>query len=193
MARIIGGAGKGRRLKAPRGLATRPTGARVRQTLFDILAPWLPGCRFLDAFAGAGAVGLEALSRGAALVVLVDAAAGAVAAMRANASLLAKEGGQVRIVRQDARVALAAFAEAQEHFDVVYLDPPYESDVYEASLEQAGRRGLLAEHGIVVAEHFHKRPLPERIGGLTRSREVRVGDHRLSFYRRQQESAPPQS
>jgi len=113
--------------------------------------------------------------------------------MRANASLLAKEGGQVRIVRQDARVALAAFAEAQEHFDVVYLDPPYESDVYEASLEQAGRRGLLAEHGVVVAEHFHKRPLPERIGGLTRSREVRVGDHRLSFYRRQQESAPPQS
>jgi 16S rRNA (guanine(966)-N(2))-methyltransferase RsmD len=193
MARIIGGQGKGRRLKAPRGLATRPTAARVRQTLFDILAPWLPGCRFLDAFAGAGAVGLEALSRGAALVVLVDAAADAVAAMRANASLLTKAGGQVRIVRQDARVALAAFGDAQERFDVVYLDPPYESDVYEASLEQAGRRGLLAEHGIVVAEHFHKRPLPERIGGLTRSREVRVGDHRLSFYRRQEESAPPQS
>ena len=183
MARIIGGQGKGRRLKAPKGLATRPTGARVRQTLFDILAPWLPGCRFLDAFAGAGAVGLEALSRGAALVVLVDAAADAVAAMRTNASMLANTGGRVRIVRQDARVALAAFADAQERFDVVY----------EASLEQAGRGGLLAEHGVVVAEHFHKRALPERIGGLTRSREVRVGDHRLSFYRRQQESAPPQS
>jgi len=193
MARIIAGEGKGRRLKAPKGLATRPTGARVRQTLFDILAPWLPGCRFLDAFAGAGAVGLEALSRGAALVVLVDTAADAVTAMRANASLLAKAGGQVRIMRQDARVALAAFADAQERFDVVYLDPPYQSDVYEASLEQAGRRGLLAEHGIVVAEHFHKRALPERIGALTRSREVRVGDHRLSFYRRQEESAPPQS
>ena len=193
MARIIGGQGKGRRLKAPKGLATRPTGARVRQTLFDILAPWLPGCRFLDAFAGAGAVGLEALSRGAALVVLVDAAADAVAAMRTNASMLANTGGRVRIVRQDARVALAAFADAQERFDVVYLDPPYQSDVYEASLEQAGRGGLLAEHGVVVAEHFHKRALPERIGGLTRSREVRVGDHRLSFYRRQEESAPPQS
>ena len=133
MARIIGGQGKGRRLKAPKGLATRPTGARVRQTLFDILAPWLPGCRFLDAFAGAGAVGLEALSRGAALVVLVDAAADAVAAMRTNASMLANTGGRVRIVRQDARVALAAFADAQERFDVVYLDPPYQSDVYEAS------------------------------------------------------------
>jgi 16S rRNA (guanine(966)-N(2))-methyltransferase RsmD len=164
----------------------------VRQTLFDILAPRLPGCRFLDAFAGAGAVGLEALSRGAALVVLVDVAADAVAAMRANASLLTRAGGEVRIVRQHARVALAAFADAQERFDVIYLDPPYDSDLYEATLEQAGRTGVLAERGVVVAEHFHKRALPERIGGLTRSREVRVGDHRLSFYRRQQESAPPQ-
>ena len=193
MARIIGGEGKGRRLKAPKGLATRPTGARVRQTLFDILAPWLPGCRFLDAFAGAGAVGLEALSRGAAVVVLVDVAADAVAAIRANAATLARAGGDVRIVRQDARTAMGAFADAQERFDVVYLDPPYDSDLYEAALERAGRTGLLAEEGVVVAEHFHKRALPERIGGLTRSREVRVGDHRLSFYRRQQESAHPQS
>ena len=193
MARIIGGAGKGRRLKAPKGLATRPTGARVRQTLFDILAPWLPGCRFLDAFAGAGAVGLEALSRGAAVVVLVDVAADAVAAIRANAATLARAGGDVRIVRQDARTAMGAFADAQERFDVVYLDPPYDSDLYEAALESAGRTGLLAEEGVVVAEHFHKRALPERIGALTRSREVRVGDHRLSFYRRQQESAHPQS
>jgi 16S rRNA (guanine966-N2)-methyltransferase len=193
MARIIGGEGKGRRLKAPRGHATRPTGARVRQTLFDILAPWLPGCRFLDAFAGAGAVGLEALSRGAAAVVLVDSATQAVTAIRANAAALARAGGDVRIVRQDARVALAAFADAGERFDVIYLDPPYDSDFYEAALEQAGRKGLLAEQGVVVAEHFHKRALPERIGGLTRTREVRVGDHRLSFYRRQQESAPPPS
>jgi 16S rRNA (guanine966-N2)-methyltransferase len=193
MTRIIGGEGKGRRLKSPKGLATRPTGARVRQTLFDILAPWLPGCRFLDAFAGAGAVGLEALSRGAAVVVLVDVAAHAVATLRANAAALARAGGEARIVRQDARTAMGAFAHAQERFDVVYLDPPYDSDLYEAALERAGRPGLLAEEGVVVAEHFHKRALPERIGVLTRSREVRVGDHRLSFYRRQQESAHPQS
>jgi len=87
MARIIGGQGKGRRLKAPKGLATRPTGARVRQTLFDILAPRLPGCRFLDAFAGAGAVGLEALSRGAARAVFVDSDPEAVDAIRANLAL----------------------------------------------------------------------------------------------------------
>ena len=191
MARIIGGEGKGRRLKSPKGLATRPTGARVRQTLFDILAARLPGCRFLDAFAGSGAVGLEALSRGAALVVFVESAAGAVSALRANADALAGAGGDVRVVRQDARVALAALADAGESFDVIYVDPPYASDLYEKTLEQAGRKGLLGEDGVVVAEHFHKRALPERIGALARTREVRVGDHRLSFYRRQ-ESAPPQ-
>jgi 16S rRNA (guanine(966)-N(2))-methyltransferase RsmD len=191
MARIIAGEGKGRRLKAPRGLDTRPTAARVRQTLFDILAARLPGCRFLDAFAGSGAVGLEALSRGAALVVFVESAAGAVAALRANADALARAGGKVRVLRQDARAALAALADAGESFDVIYVDPPYASDLYEKALEQAGRNGLLGEDGVVVAEHFHKRALPERIGALARTREVRVGDHRLSFYRRQ-ESAPPQ-
>jgi 16S rRNA G966 N2-methylase RsmD len=127
------------------------------------------------------------------VVVLVDVAADAIAAIRANAASLAREGGDVKIVRQDARTAMGAFADAQERFDVVYLDPPYDSDLYEAALERAGRTGLLAEEGVVVAEHFHKRALPERIGGLTRSREVRVGDHRLSFYRRHQQSAHPQS
>ena len=87
--------------------------------------------------------------------------------------------------------ALTALADAGESFDVIYVDPPYASDLYEKTLEQAGRKGLLGEDGVVVAEHFHKRPLPERIGPLARTREVRVGDHRLSFYRRQ-ESAPPQ-
>jgi 16S rRNA (guanine966-N2)-methyltransferase len=190
MARIIGGEGKGRRLKAPRGLDTRPTAARVRQTLFDILAARLPGCRFLDAFAGSGAVGLEALSRGAALVVFVESAATAVAALRANADALARAGGSVRVLRQDARAALAALADAGESFDVIYVDPPYASDLYEKALEQAGRKGLLGEDGVVVAEHFHKRALPERIGALARTREVRVGDHRLSFYRRQESAAP---
>jgi 16S rRNA G966 N2-methylase RsmD len=97
----------------------------------------------------------------------------------------------VRVLRQDARAALAALADAGESFDVIYVDPPYASDLYEKALEQAGRKGLLGEDGVVVAEHFHKRALPERIGALARTREVRVGDHRLSFYRRQ-ESAPPQ-
>ena len=138
MSRIIGGAGRGRRLKTAAGDATRPTGARVRQSLFDILAPRITDCRFLDAFAGSGGVGLEALSRGAARVVLVDQSAAAVEAARENARVLVHAGGEVQVFRQEARTALAALADAGRQFDVVYLDPPYASDLYEPLLELAG-------------------------------------------------------
>ena len=185
MARIIAGAGKGRRLKTAGGDATRPTGARVRQSLFDILAPVIPGCRFLDAFAGNGGVGLEALSRGAARVVLVDRSVGAVEAAQANARALAAAGGEVQVFRQEARTALGALGDQGQRFDVVYLDPPYDSDLYEPLLLLLGGKGSpLADDGVVVAEHFHKRALPERIGALERTRQKRVGDHCLSFYRR---------
>src|SRR6266540_1901210 len=111
MSRIIAGRGKGRRLATPKGLDTRPTGGRVKQTLFDILAPELPGCRFLDAFAGAGGIGLEALSRGASVVVLVDTSAAAVAAIKENLRALGDLGGSAQVFRQDARVALPALCE----------------------------------------------------------------------------------
>ena len=184
MSRIIAGAGKGRRLKTAAGDATRPTGARVRQSLFDILAPLIPGCRFLDAFAGSGGVGLEALSRGASKVVLVDRGASAVEAAKENARMLASAGGEVQVFRQDARMAIGALGDQGMQFDVVYLDPPYASDLYEPLLALLGDGPLLAEDGVVVAEHFHKRALPETIGALIRTREKRVGDHILSFYRR---------
>jgi 16S rRNA (guanine(966)-N(2))-methyltransferase RsmD len=184
MSRLIGGQGRGRRLKSPPGKETRPTAARVRQTLFDILAPEIPGARFLDLCAGGGGVGLEALSRGARQVVLVDRSRGAVDAIRANAAAMASLGGQVEVFRQEAGTAAAGLAASGQSFDVVYLDPPYESDLYEPLLEQAGE-GLLAEGGVLVAEHFHKRELPARIGRLVRDRSVRIGDHRLSFYRRE--------
>ena len=187
MSRIIGGSGKGRRLKTAAGERTRPTGARVRQSLFDVLAPLIPGSRFLDAFAGNGSVGLEALSRGAGTVVLVDRDAGAVQAAQENARALARSGGEVRVVRQDARTAIAAFADQGVQFDVVYLDPPYASDLYEPLLELLGEGRLLAAGGVVVAEHFHKRSLPERIGALACTRTKRVGDHVLSFYSRARE------
>ncbi len=184
MSRIIAGAGKGRRLRTAAGDSTRPTGARVRQSLFDILAPVIPGCRFLDAFAGNGGVGLEALSRGAARVVLVDKAAAAVEAAKENARALAHAGGEVLIFRQDGRTAIGALADQGMRFDVVYLDPPYAGDLYEPLLALLGESALLAEGAVVVAEHFHKRPLPETIGALTRTRQKRVGDHCLSFFRR---------
>jgi 16S rRNA (guanine(966)-N(2))-methyltransferase RsmD len=189
MSRIIAGRGRGRRLRSPAGLATRPTGGRVRQTLFDILAPEVPGCRFLDACAGSGGVGLEALSRGAGKVVLVDSGREAIRAIRHNARALTAGGGEVEILQQDARTALGALADRGRRFDIVYLDPPWTSDLYEPLLSALGAGELLAEGGLVVAEHFHKRALPETIGTLERTRAVRVGDHRLSFYRRRGQGA----
>jgi 16S rRNA (guanine966-N2)-methyltransferase len=182
MTRVIGGQSRGRRLKTPAGDQTRPTGARVRQTLFDILALEISGARFLDLCAGGGGVGLEALSRGARRVVLVDRSAGAVEAIRANAAAMSALGGDVEAFRQDAATAAAGLAAAGHRFDVVFLDPPYESDLYEPLLEAAD--ALLDEGGVVVAEHFHKRTLPDTIGRLFRARSVRIGDHRLTFYRR---------
>jgi 16S rRNA (guanine(966)-N(2))-methyltransferase RsmD len=182
MTRVIGGQGRGRRLKTPAGDKTRPTGARVRQTLFDILAPEIVGARFLDLCAGGGGVGLEALSRGARRIVLVDRSAGAVEAIRANAAAMSALGGDVEVFRQEAATAAAGLAAAGHRFDVVFLDPPYESDLYEPLLTAAD--GLLEEGGVVVAEHFHKRGLPDTIGRLFRARSVRIGDHRLTFYRR---------
>jgi 16S rRNA (guanine966-N2)-methyltransferase len=161
----------------------------VRQTLFDILAPEVPGSRFLDCFAGNGGVGFEALSRGASRVVLVDQSGPAVEAIRANARALASAGGEVQIFRQEARIALAALEDEGRRFDIVYLDPPYASDLYEPLLSDLGEGSLVADDGLVVAEHFHKRRLPETIGGLSRTRVVRVGDHCLSFYRRRKAEA----
>jgi 16S rRNA (guanine(966)-N(2))-methyltransferase RsmD len=183
--RIIGGAGKGRRLKAPPGDETRPTGARVRQTLFDILAPVVPGSSFLDAFAGGGGVGLEALSRGARRVVLVDHSRAAIDAVRANLEAMRLSGAEV--LRQDARAALGALRDRGERFDIVFLDPPYDSDLYETVLPLAD--AVLGDDGVVVAEHFHKRALPETMGRLVSARSVRVGDHRLTFYRRKAEES----
>jgi 16S rRNA (guanine966-N2)-methyltransferase len=183
--RIIGGEAKGRRLDAPRGSATRPTASRVKQTLFDLLAPRLSGCRFLDLFAGSGAVGLEALSRGAAEVVLVENDRRAVKLIRRNAERLGPLGPHVNVRPVHFGQALTALARERRRFEVVFLDPPYESDLYEPALEQLDRLGLLADEATVAVEHFHKRPVPETIGRLVRERQVRVGDHVLSLYRPQ--------
>ena len=186
------GGGEGPAAEDGGGDSTRPTGARVRQSLFDILAPVIPGCRFLDAFAGNGGVGLEALSRGAATVVLVDKAAAAVEAAKENARALAHAGGEVQVFRQDARTAIGALADQGMRFDVVYLDPPYDSDLYEPLLALLGEgrpaRGGRGGGGGALPQatasgdnrrpHAHegearRRPLPELLPA--RERGGRVG------------------
>jgi 16S rRNA (guanine966-N2)-methyltransferase len=180
--RIIAGELKGRRLVTPRGATTRPTADQVRIALMDTLAPWLPGARLLDVFAGAGGVGLEALSRGAAHATFVERDARAVAALRANVVALAVPT-RVRIVRDDAARALGRLGREGARFDVVFLDPPYETALAVTTLAALGGGGVTVPGTIVVAQHLTKRPPAERIAGLGAWRARRFGETTLTFFR----------
>ena len=180
--RIIAGALKGRRLVTPRGDTTRPTADQVRIALMDTLTPRLPAARVLDLFAGAGGVGLEALSRGAAHATFVERDPRAVAALRANIEALGV-GALARVRRGDVLRELAALDRAGEQFDIVFLDPPYDADLVETTLQSLGGGGLLAPAGLVVAQHFTKRAPAAAIGALASVRTRRFGETTLTFYR----------
>ncbi len=180
--RIIAGVWKGTRLVTPRGPTTRPTADQVRIALMDTLMPWLRGARVLDLFAGAGGVGLEALSRGAAHATFVERDARAVAALRANVAALGVEA-RARVVRDDAARALERLAREQARFDVVFLDPPYEAALTAATLAALGAGGVTGPGAIVVAQHLTKRAPAERVGALRAWRARRFGETTLTFFR----------
>lgn len=159
--RVTGGRLAGRRLRAPRGGRVRPTADRVRESLFARLGPWAD-VRVLDAFAGTGALGIEALSRGAARAVFVERSATALAALRANLEALALADAS-RVVRGDARAVARRLARAGERFEWIFLDPPYGDEALGEVLEQAA--GLLSDAGEIVVETSRHDPLPE-IAGL---------------------------
>ncbi len=182
--RVIAGTARSIRLEAP-GPGTRPFGDRVKQTLFAVLEPDLPGSRFLDLFAGSGAGGIEALSRGAAHVTFVEQDAGAARVIVANLARTHLGGPQrVRVVREDALAWLRHRArEGDAAWDLVLLDPPYsEPAALAAALAAVGP--LVAPLGRVVAKHFWREAPPARVGLLASERERRFGDTVLTFYRR---------
>jgi 16S rRNA (guanine(966)-N(2))-methyltransferase RsmD len=180
--RIIAGAYKGRRLVTPRGDVTRPTADQVRITLMDTLTPWLRDARLLDLFAGAGGVGLEALSRGAAHATFVERDPRAVAALRENIAALGVQA-VTRARQADVLRELSALYRHGERFDLVFLDPPYGTDLVETTLETLGGGGLLLPEAWVVAQHFTKRSLASTIGALGAFRTRRFGETTLTFYR----------
>ncbi len=181
--RVIAGEWKGRRLSTPIGRAVRPTADQVRTALMDTLTPWLPGTRFLDLFAGAGGVGIEALSRGAAEAVFVEIDPTALGPLRENLRHLgARERG--RVVRREAAHAIEAFRHAGERFRLIFLDPPYGSALAAETLKRLADGALLEEDGVVIAQHLTKEPLPQRFGSLVRWKERRFGETTLTFFRR---------
>jgi 16S rRNA (guanine(966)-N(2))-methyltransferase RsmD len=180
--RIIAGELKGKRLVVPRGLGTRPTADQVRIALMDTLMPYLPGARFLDLFAGAGGVGLEALSRGASRAVLVERDAAAVAALRRNVVTLDVEAG-TRVLRTDVDRALDRLAADGERFELVFLDPPYDGDLVKSTLERLAAGAVTTPRALVIAQHFTKQPPPGAVGVLAAFRTRRFGETTLTFFR----------
>lgn len=183
--RIIAGRLKGKRLVAPDGRDVRPTSDRLRETLFNVLAQDVPGGRILDGFAGTGAIGLEALSRGAASVVFIERDARALRALEANIQSCGVAEACV-IIRDDFLAARLGVQPSQgidvPPFDLVLLDPPYSIDVNEAQRVVERAAALVARTGRVVLEHSRRRPSPDQAGDVMRYRVITAGDSALSFY-----------
>ena len=175
--RIIAGRHKGRRLKAPSWEGLRPTSDTLRETLFNVLAPRVEGARVLDGYAGTGAIGIEALSRGAAHVTFIEKSRRAAALIAENLKTCGVEGGYTI---QCAEVAAALDAlPAADAFDLILLDPPYDIENVSAALEVAARR--VAAGGLVVLERAARRE-PDAPAALRRTRDVKSGDSTLTFF-----------
>ena len=173
--RIIGGHLRSRRIKSIPGLAVRPTPDRLREALFNVLAMRIQGAVFLDAYAGTGAVGIEALSRGARQIILFERNAAALAVLRENLRSLEVDGQSI-VVRGSASVLLANYRP-----DIAFLDPPYEKvGEYRMSLEALSS----GDCPLVIAQHPSRLVLAEDYGQLTKTRVLKQGDNSLSFYAR---------
>ena len=182
--RIIAGTFRSRILKSLKGHALRPTSDWLRETLFNVLGPAVSDSRFLDLYAGTGAVGIEALSRGAVEAVFVENHAAAVKLIRENLALLKIESG-AQVISAGASQALAKLSSrARPPFDFIFLDPPYAAEhEYELALDFLAASSLISTDSIVIAEHRKTFALAETFGSLQRYRVLKQGDAALSFYR----------
>jgi 16S rRNA (guanine966-N2)-methyltransferase len=179
--RIIAGAYKGRNLKSPPSLDVRPTSDRLRETLFNVIAPRIQDARFLDLCAGTGGVGIEALSRGASYATFVDRSRRSCKLIEANLELCRVPEDQHEIYSVEAGEFLRQTDLSP--WDIAYFDPPYKQD-YLKTLEYIGANvaKILNDDGILIVEHHHKNALPESVGSLRRVRVLKQGDSALSFY-----------
>jgi 16S rRNA (guanine(966)-N(2))-methyltransferase RsmD len=186
--RIIAGKYRGRVLKSPPSMNVRPTSDRLRETLFNVIAPRIDCARFLDLCAGSGAIGIEALSRGASFVTFVDRSRKMCGLVEANLDLCRVPEDETEVVLSEAgeflRRRIARRDDETVSWDIAFFDPPYADD-YLPVLNAFGSGAILnAESGLLVVEHHHKNELRDEIGKLRRYRILKQGDASLSFYER---------
>lgn len=178
--RIVAGKARGTKLTSVPGLRTRPTGDRVKEALFNMLGPSILGSSFLDLYAGSGAIGLEALSRGAEKVVWVDANPACTTQIRKNLEKTRLQGGV--IVTRDVFRALAQLNRRGEHFDFVFLDPPYDQSLVGETVRCLDHLNVLRKQGIIIAEASKKEEGSLDMSKLCLKRTKRYGDTVLLFY-----------
>lgn len=181
MLRIISGEFGGQKIKTRPGRETRPTSDRVREALFNVLQPCLPGCFFLDLYAGTGCIGIEALSRGARQAVFIEADFLAVRLIRENLTRL-NLLDRAKLIQAKLPAGLKTAVTLGYKFDLVYIDPPYWHNLVEPTLKELAALDLLTDSGLAVAETAVKEPLPARAGNLMCFREKTYGDTRLGYY-----------
>ena len=179
--RISSGEHRGRRLQSPKGLRTRPTSEFLRQAIFNTIGERIHKASILDLFAGMGAIGLEALSRGAAAATFVERDRRALASLRANLAALDLME-RARVLVGDVVPILGDLRAAGECFDYVFLDPPYANDQAVRCIETLAPGDVLSENAALVVQAFHKTILPDRIGVLRQSGQRRYGESALTFY-----------
>jgi 16S rRNA (guanine(966)-N(2))-methyltransferase RsmD len=178
---VIAGSAKGRRLLTPNDQAVRPTSGRVKEALFSIWSARVPNAQFLDLFAGTGAIGIEALSRGAARAVFVESARVPLRLLRQNLDRCGLTA-RAAVVTRAAAAFLRAPAGAMPSFDLVFADPPYGAPAPEALLSSIAQSAILHSESIVILEHASAASVPEQIGRLVRTRQYRYGDTALSRF-----------
>ena len=180
--RVIAGYYRGRNLRSPPSMQVRPTSDRLRETLFNVLAPRIEGARFLDLCAGSGAVGIEALSRGAAHVTFVDRSRKMCGLIESNLDLCGVPEDETEVVLAEAAEFLRrAATRGEQKWDIAFFDPPYAMD-YIPVLAAFGAGTLLMDEAVLVVEHHHKTELKDAIGEIRRWRILKQGDSALSFY-----------
>jgi len=186
--RIIAGSHKGRRLLSPTTTGVRPTSGRVKEALFSILGDRISDATMLDLFAGTGAIGIEALSRGAAHVMFVESHTASLKLLKTNLALCGLfrntevyPGDAHTFFRHTARMGLA--------FDIIFADPPYRNDSTSTLLPLLGQSAMILPHTVVILEHPTKHQIPPQVGPLNRVRQYRYGDTSLSLFRVADEKA----
>lgn len=186
--RVIAGKFRSRQLKSLKSTALRPTSDRLRETMFNILGDLVVGSRFIDAFAGTGAVGIEALSRGAKEVIFIEKHSPTAAVIKKNLGSLQINKKEARVLPIDVLHALKMLAKesfgSREVPDILFLDPPYDDAVqYDRVLSFVSSATLLNQDALVIAEHRRNTALPQTVEDLQCVRILRQGDATLSFYR----------